>query len=191
MRPVTDGVPAKKGGWLLPVCLCGLAICLVLIITDASRRTAETLKATASTQPTATAPQAKDLSNWYSYSESNPVTGEITITATLKDHDEQDIIIRQTGKKLELYIKTGEFLETVDNMEDHLSTVQYKLDDGKVVKQAWSLSSDNEALFYPGNPKGFVEQLRKAQVFSFEFKPSDKVPQTVVFDVGGLPDVFK
>lgn len=32
--------------------------------------------------------------------------------------------------------------------------------------------------------------MRKAKSLAFEYHPSDKVPDTIVFDVTGFPDVF-
>jgi hypothetical protein len=164
---------------------------LVVLGLIATLTNSHTAKEATSTASGSTNTQPEETSNWEEVSKTNSVTGEITTSASLKGHDEQDIIVRQIGHKLECYIKTGEFLETNDNLESNESTVQYKFDDGKVIKQSWGLSSDNMALFYPGNPKPFLEQMRRAKTLSFEFKPSDKVPETISFDVGGFPDTFK
>jgi hypothetical protein len=136
---------------------------------------------------------AASLGSWHLTSNTNAVTGEVTTGATLDSptDEAQSIVIRLTGKKLECYVNTNAFLETVDNVESHISTVQYKFDDGKVVRQGWLLSSDNEALFYPGNCAPFIAQLRKAKTLALEFRPSDKVPQTITFDVEGFPEGFK
>ena len=122
--------------------------------------------------------------------ETNPVTGGVTTTAWLKYHGRQNIYIRQRGKKLELYVDTDEFLETVDNMHSRRSPVQYKFDNGKVVRQSCIISDDNAALFYPGNPEAFIAQMRNAKNLAIEYHPADKVPQTISFDVTGFPDAF-
>ena len=170
---------------ILLACLGGLLVCGLIMRFLASDKTTDAPKMVAA-QPNAQAPD-----NWEVISKTNPVTGEITTAASLKGHDEQDIIVRRIGKKLDLYIKTGEFLETPEDDEDGQSTVQYRFDDGKVTRQEWSLSSDNVALFFPGNPAPFLEQIRKAKQLSFEFQPADKIPQTITFDVGGFPNEFK
>lgn len=125
---------------------------------------------------------------WQVDKDTNPVSGVVTTVARVGGN--QNIIIRQIGKRLELYITTNQFLETTDNVETRLAPVQYKLDSGKVVRQSWELSDDNTALFYPGNPKAFIAQMRNANSLAFEYSPSGKVPDTIVFDVTGLPDVF-
>lgn len=119
----------------------------------------------------------------------NEVTGEETITA-ITGWGEQTLVIRQIGKKLECYLTTGQFLETVDNMHSNLSVVKYKFDDGPIVRQAWHMSSDYDALFYPGDPSAFLKKMRKAKQFAIEYAPADVVPQTVSLDISQFPAGF-
>jgi invasion protein IalB len=160
---------------------------------DSSSTQPSAASAAPSTQSAPSQEPAASQGNWQLSSETNPVTGEVTTGASLDSpsDEEQYIVIRLIGKKLECYVNTNEFLETVENLESHISTVQYKFDDGKVVRQGWTLSSDNEALFYPGNCVSFIVQLRKAKTLAFEFRPSEKIPQTIIFDVEGFPEGFK
>lgn len=108
------------------------------------------------------------------------------VTAT-DGYGKQGMIVRLTGKKLECYVATDEFLETVDNINSRRSLVKYKFDDGPVVQQEWTLSDDNTALFYPGNPTAFIQKLRNARRFVIEYKPSDTIPQTISLDVSLFP----
>jgi hypothetical protein len=89
--------------------------------------------------PTPAAPVAE--SAWQVHREVNPVTGVTTITASLKYQGSRNIIVREIGKKLECYIETDEFLETLENMHTGISTVQYKFDDGKVGKDGRSAAT--------------------------------------------------
>jgi invasion protein IalB len=131
--------------------------------------------------------------DWQLSSDTNAVTGEVTTVASLHSalDENQYIIVRLIGKKLDCYVNTNEFLETVENIESHLSTVQYKFDDGKVVRQGWTLSSNNEALFYPGNCATFIARIKKAKTLALEFRPSEKIPETITFDVEGFPEAFR
>ncbi len=129
--------------------------------------------------------------NWGMRVDTNPVTGETTKTVALRYHEPQNIIVRQIGKKLDCFINTDEFLETVENIDSRRSMVQYKFDGGKVIRQAWIISSDNEALFYPGDPRPFLARLRQAHTLYFEYRPADKVPDTLTLDVTGFPNVFE
>jgi hypothetical protein len=175
------------GMWLfaIPALTVFIVGCNDTRTSDDSAATATPATSTGSV-PTAQAVQ----SYWKVKSESNAVTGQLTTTAYLTYQGKQNIYVRQTGKKLECYIDTDEFLETVNNLDSRNSTVQYKFDDGKVTRQTWTLSDDNNALFYPGNPKLFLAQMRHANTLAFEYRPADRIPQTITFDVTGFPDVF-
>lgn len=81
-------------------------------------------------------------------------------------------------------------LETVENMDSNISVIAYKFDDGPIVRQGWRMSTDHEGLFYPGNPSVFLEKMRRAKRLAFEYKPADKVPQTISFDVSQFPMEF-
>lgn len=133
---------------------------------------------------------AVEQGSWQVDSETNPVTGGVTKTAYLRFQGRQNIYVRQKGKTLECYINTDTFLETIENLHSGVSTVQYRFDVGKPVRQGWNMSSDHEALFYPGNPKAFLTQMSKAKTLAFEYRPADKMPAAITFDVTGFPASF-
>lgn len=143
--------------------------------------------------PTAgpTSAEVSAASNWQVDHDVNAVTGVETTIAFLKNAGRQNIYVRQIGKKLECYITTDEFLETKDNLENRLSTVQYKFDDGKITHQGWLVGASNEDLFYPGSCASFIPELRNHKRLAFEYRPADQVAQTITFDVTGFPDSFK
>jgi hypothetical protein len=129
---------------------------------------------------------------WRVDHEVNPVTGVETTVAYLEFQGRRNLYVRQVGKKaVECYIETDQFLETIDNLDSRVSTVQYRIDGGKVVRQGWSIGDNNEDLFYPGNCAPLVAQLRKAKSLAFEYRPSGKLPATITFDMTGFPDEFK
>jgi invasion protein IalB len=173
---------------------CVLAIAIIAIIASNSTRTqSPTSGSSIGAQNSASSASTPSVpeSDWQVNSETNPVTGIIKKVATLKYRDKQNIIIRLNGKKLDCYITTDEFLETIDNMHSRVSTVQYKFDDGKVIRQGWTISDDNTALFYPGNCSLLITQLRTAKTLAFEYRPSEKIPETITFNVAGFPEDFK
>jgi hypothetical protein len=128
-------------------------------------------------------------SPWNVSTSTNEVTRETTVVATTGSGD-KTIVVRQVGKKLECYLKTGQFLETVENMNTNRSVVKYRFDDGPIVSQGWSLSSDNTALFYVGDPTPFLNKMRKAKRIAIQYEPADIIPQTVSFDVTQFPVVI-
>lgn len=144
-----------------------------------------TEEASSSTKP---APQTP-ISPWRVDTSKNELSGEPTITA-INGYGDESMVIRRRGRKLDCYVTTGEFLETLDNMNNRIAPVKYKFDDGPIVRQGWTLSDDNTALFYPGNPKTFLQKMRRANRFVIEYSPSQKVPQTESFDVSPFPAEF-
>ena len=134
------------------------------------------------------APPADSVArNWGVSVSTNDVTGERTTTGTNRYTEDVSFIIRRSGRKLECYLTTGSFLETIDNMYTRRSAVKYRFDDGPVVREPWIISDDNTALFCPGNPTGFLSKMRKARRLAIEYHPADVVPQTASFDVSGFP----
>jgi hypothetical protein len=135
------------------------------------------------------ATQSAPPSPWNVSTSSNELTGEITVTA-INGYGDRSIVVRQKGKKLDCYVTTGRFLETVENAESRRSLVKYRFDDGDIVRQEWVISDDNEALFFPGNPTVFLQRMRRAKRFVIEYKPADFIAETASFDVSQFPPEF-
>jgi len=186
-------MPSGRKELIVIGCIFALVIFVIIIASISSGTHPTPSDVHVATQTSATSvPSSPTMdSDWQVDTETNPVTGIQKKVATLKYRDKQNIIIRLNGETLDCYITTDEFLETVDNMDSRVSTVQYKFDDGKVIRQGWTISGDNTALFYPGNCSPFIAQLRKAKSLAFEYRPSEKIPATITFDVAGFPDDFK
>lgn len=165
-----------------------IMIAVSLIIVSATHLLSNTTSgASAATTPKAPAPTAAIPSPWTVSKETNPVTGKVTVYAESDAGNNQAMVIRETGRKVELFINTNEFLETTNNINSGLVGITYRIDKGKPVHQHWSLSSDDTALFYPGNPAHLIEKLRSAKIFYFQFPPAGKVPEVITIDVDHLP----
>ncbi len=135
-------------------------------------------------QPKHTEPAV--VSPWNVSVTRNELSGESNITA-IDGFGDESIVIRLRGKKLDCYVTTGKFLETVENLDSRRTAVKYKFDDGEIVRQAWIISDDNTALFYPGNPAAFLSKMRRAKKFVIEYSPADTIPETESFDVSQFP----
>jgi hypothetical protein len=135
--------------------------------------------------------QARTASSspWHVSTTSNELTGEVNVTA-IDGFGDRSIVIRQRGKRLDCYVTTGKFLETVDNMDSRRSLVKYKFDDGPIVRQSWTISDNNTALFFPGNPTAFLQRMRSAKRFVIEYSPADVISETASFDVSSFPPEF-
>src|ERR1035437_8714070 len=123
--------------------------------------------------PGASLAEATPATKWVVTSTKNDLTGALEVIAQNASSRRVHMVIRRRGKKLDCYINTDEFLETVQNMHTHKSPVAYRFDDGAIVRQAWDISSDNTALFYPGNPQPFLDKIRQSQRLVVQFEPAD------------------
>jgi hypothetical protein len=71
---------------------------------------------------------------------------------------------------------------------DELHTVRLKFDDGKVDKQRWAQSKDDQGLF-AGNPITLIEGMKHHSKLLFEFDPFNTPnTATVSFDLTGLSE---
>jgi len=164
-------------------------VLLALIIVAATLFTAQKDSPKAAENSISPAPATSATASscpWSVNSETNPVNGETTLYAE-SGYGKQVMVIRQTGAKIKLFINTDEFLETTDNVESRSVGITYRIDDGKPVHQHWTLSDNNTALFYPGDPAPLIEQLRSAKTFYFQYPPSGKVPAVITLDVERFP----
>ncbi|WP_260738178.1 hypothetical protein [Tunturiibacter lichenicola] len=143
------------------------------------------------TTPAALAETTPEKPNFWSVATStNPVTGEVTVVA-----DAGKLYVRKVGKHpSDCVVKTSDFLETLSNVDTRRSSVVYRFDVGKPIKQSWSISDSNQALFYPGRSCSmeFLKQLHDSNVLYFQYEPADYLPKTLTIGVTGFPlDQFK
>jgi type VI secretion system protein VasI len=94
------------------------------------------------------------------------------------------LYVRCKERKIEVYISM-EMAASVEYGGGH--SVRLRFDDGQPVKQNWSQSTDNEALFFKGDAVGLAKKIAQTQTFKFEFVPFNGSPQVAQFDVRGFP----
>lgn len=179
-----------KGFFKIALILLGIGVgigfiaLLIAVVEHAPTSSPQASPSVTTATPTSSAP----ASSWSAVnSRTNPVTGVVT-KSTTTGYGKQSIVVRIIGKRLEVYIDTGEFIETVGSVETGRIHIAYKFDDGTAVRASWDISSDHEAAFAT-NPKEFVRQMIKAKELSFQYEPDETTPQTVTFGVSGLPAV--
>lgn len=163
-----------------------VAACIVIAKTDSAPSTPVAPPSASAAEPSAAQPTAP--SDWTLTQSTNPVTGVVTTVA--ETAGEHNIVVRLIGKKLECYISTPDFLETVAIEEGASSSVQYRFDNGPVIRQGWALGADNTSLFGESHCTAFIAALRKSKQLAFEYKPADTVATTSTFDVAGFPTEF-
>lgn len=102
----------------------------------------------------------------------------------LKKTHRPTLVIRCLENKTEVIVHT----EVTANPELGLYneySVRIRFDSGKPIKQRWSGSTNNEALFAP-QPIKLAKQINNSEKMLFEFVPFQMGPQIVEFNVKGL-----
>jgi hypothetical protein len=105
--------------------------------------------------------------------------GTPEINLTNSGENDSALIIRCIERKTDAIVVTG---GVVDN-----GYVRVKFDDSSASREAWIESSDHQGLFCP-DAITFARRLAKSKSFSIEFKPFERVPKTLSFNVSGLED---
>ena len=93
------------------------------------------------------------------------------------------LVVRCKEDIPEVYISTGMAASVEEGTDDHHVRLRFDSEDAQV--EAWSESTNNEALFEPHSVQ-FIEHLAKAKKLAFGFTPFDANPQVAIFDVEGL-----
>jgi hypothetical protein len=126
------------------------------------------------------APQ-EAASNWLKDEKKNVMDNarEISLATSATGDQGGMLMIRFKGKQLDAYVSTKEIVD------DERASVRIKFDDGNPMRQVWSRSTNYLAVFSP-DPVGLINQLERSKKFYIEYRPYQKVAQTIVFDVTGL-----
>ncbi len=103
----------------------------------------------------------------------------VKTTFLMNGYGSSNIVIRLRGKRLDAYVTTPEMVGYDD------TSVRVRFDDGKPISQVWSRSEDYHALFCP-DPRWLVANFKTSKKFYIEYRPYEKLPETLSFDVGGL-----
>ena len=128
--------------------------------------------------------------NWDISSSADAVTGEKTTMAVASAGHRRALVLQIEGKKASVYVDTGHFLETVDRDQTGTAAGTYRLGSGRIERQAWDISNDGEALFYPGNARRFIRKLSHSGTLAVSYTDSDGVRHSIMFDTARLPQTF-
>ena len=92
------------------------------------------------------------------------------------------LILRCKSKATDLYVNWNNFLGSDE------ATVTTRIGREPASKKAWTLSTDNQASFYPGSPVGFIKQLMAGDTLVAMTVPYNESPVTATFVISGLAD---
>jgi hypothetical protein len=104
---------------------------------------------------------------------------EVVLTARATSPQGGTLVIRFKGKELDAYVSTPEIVD------DEKANVRIKFGDAEPVRQTWSRSTDYRAIFSP-DPVGLITRLESNSKFMIEYRPYQKMPDTIIFSVSGL-----
>lgn len=130
-----------------------------------------------------------DAGPWLVSEDTNPLDDSpvVTLINTASEGrarfgDAPTLVLRCRENTTEAYINWSDYLGSDGPV------VSYRIGDGKMQRQRWSLSTDSRATFYPGSHIGFIKELVGANRFVARVTPYGESPVTAVFELSGLPE---
>lgn len=94
------------------------------------------------------------------------------------------LVIRCKERRTEVYISWGDYL----GLEE--TGVLTRHDAQGAATQAWRISSDHQATFYPWNPVEYARRLSTHQKLVAQVTPYGENPVLVTFDLTGLAEAL-
>ncbi|QBR40981.1 DNA primase [Kerstersia gyiorum] len=94
--------------------------------------------------------------------------------------DKISMVVRCANNRTEMYINWHDYLG-MDSTQ-----VTYRVGKNAAVRQAWSLSTDNQSTFFPGSPVSVLKQMVEETSFVASLVPYNENPVTVEFDITGI-----
>lgn len=113
---------------------------------------------------------------------------EEDLISAVSDSGRIRLIVRQFGKKLEVYLAAGDALDEVDASSKGRSLIKYKFDDGELSQDQWIVSKHKTALLFPGDSLDFVGKIRKARRLEVELSTVTDSLDTESFNLALFPE---
>jgi hypothetical protein len=113
---------------------------------------------------------------------------EENLISSLSDSRRVRLIVRQFGKKLEVYLSTGDVPDVVDTPSKDRSLVKYKFDEGEPAQEKWLVSRHKFALLFPGDPVEFLGKIRKARRLDVDLSMAADSLDTESFNLALFPE---
>lgn len=122
------------------------------------------------------APMARE-SEWELSDSRDAMDNTPKVTLSKSSSDGATLIIRCAKRKTEAYVDTATITGNAD--------VRIRFDQSQPVRQSWTRSTDDKALFAPDSVS-FARELAKAKTFMIEYTPFESGERTITFDVSKL-----
>jgi hypothetical protein len=143
-------------------------------------------------------PEAKatTIGPWARIDQTSPMDGTTHVTLKAKASDGsngEQLIIRFTGKKLEIFFSTDGTIDLRHGLLDVYNfqwvAVRIKLDNAVPLKQTWRISDDHMAMFSL-RPDKLLSQLKTGSKLYVEYSPYTQTPRTVSFEIDHLSEAL-
>jgi len=124
--------------------------------------------------------------HWVAQQQTNPIDDSRTVALVNIAAEGKSSL----GRPIGLAIRCMSGTTTVYiNWNDYLgseATVLTRIGSSEAVRQRWSLSTDNEATFYPRDAVAFVKELMTADRLVAQVTPYNENPVTAIWNIAGL-----
>jgi type VI secretion system protein VasI len=107
---------------------------------------------------------------------------------TDNDFDNTAIYISCDGSSdsLRVQIEWDQVLNTDSNVPGNESQIQYRIGDNPIQTEDWSLSNDNETMFYQGVAFNLIQELESSNTFIAQVTPFSSNPISATYNTSGL-----
>ncbi len=124
----------------------------------------------------------KDLYVWEKvdpFDDVNTVYFSLSADKTRSSNENVSLVIRARPDETEVYIRWDNYLGSE-------AYVTSRIDDGAVDEREWSISTDKEATFYPGDTVELIHAFINAEKYVVKITPYNESPVTAYFDLSGF-----
>lgn len=132
-----------------------------------------------------------DKGQWLTNVSTNPINDSKTVVLILTAESGKStygkpvtLLLRCKSNTTEAYIAWNDYLGSE-------ADVTTRIGDQQAHTRRWSISTNNESTFFPGNDISFIKNLIESNKFVAQVTPYDESPVTAVFDIKGLPKAIK
>jgi type VI secretion system protein VasI len=128
---------------------------------------------------------------WSTSTDTDPLTDKSVYFAILPADtgkgrlgEQINLIVKCANGTTDMYISWHSFLGTDSALITH------RVGKEKAVRQAWSLSTDHLASFYPGSPVAILKKMVNTNSFVANVTPYNESPVTAIFDTSGIGEAL-
>lgn len=128
---------------------------------------------------------------WVTNVTTNPIDDSKTVVLSLISESGQSTYGMPTSLSLRCKSNTTEAYIYWNDYLGSEADVTTRIGEGRAQTRKWSISTDNEATFFPGSDITFIKNLMQVNKFVAQVTPYNESPVTLVFNIEGLSKAIK